>query len=186
MIETFKDSLEKDALRLPIVSSIDDFRKFRDAGKSLGELHVNYESVKPHEVEYLGGDPAISALMPMDPEELYRLKKMKHGGKRDGSVVVYNDNITITNIPIEAYRYVLHGKPALEWIMSQYRYKEDTKGRAATGIIDDPNQFAIKTVGDPRYILDLFCRVITISIKTMDIVDTLPKLHLMNMDDFWN
>ena len=186
MIETFKNSLEKDALRLPIVSSVADFWKFRDAGKSLGELHINYESVKPYEVEYLEGDPATRTLMPMAPEELYHLKKMKYGRSGDRSVVVYNDKITMINIPMDAYRYVLHGKPALEWITSQYRYKEDTSGRASTGIVDDPNQFATKTVGDPRYILDLFRRVITISIETLKIVDELPKLQLMNMDDFWN
>ena len=44
-----------------------------------------------------------------------------------------------------------------------------------SGIKNDPNVFAEET-GNPRYILDLLLRIITVSMLTMDIVDKLPKV----------
>ncbi len=45
----------------------------------------------------------------------------------------------------------------------------------ASGIVNDPNDWS-REVGDPRYILDLFARVTTVSLETMKIVDSLPPL----------
>ena len=44
-------------------------------------------------------------------------------------------------------------------------------------IVNDPNDWADE-VGDPRYILDLLCRIVTVSIETMKIVDALPRLEI--------
>jgi predicted helicase len=35
-----------------------------------------------------------------------------------------------------------------------------------------------RTVGDPRYILDLVARIITVSLQTMRVVDALPRLFV--------
>ena len=102
---------------------------------------------------------------------------MKFGGKRpalDKSTVIYNGNITMTGIPLEAYDYVVNGKPALEWVMERQCVKTDK----ASGIVNDANRYAIETVGDPAYPLKLFQRVITVSLETMQIVRALPKLEI--------
>lgn len=39
----------------------------------------------------------------------------------------------------------------------------------------DPNDWA-KEVGNPRYILDLLLSVINVSVQTVDIVNSLPKV----------
>ena len=44
--------------------------------------------------------------------------------------------------------------------------------------VSDANRYAIETVGDPRYPLDLFLRVITVSLETNEIVKSLPELWL--------
>jgi len=45
-----------------------------------------------------------------------------------------------------------------------------------SGIINDANDYANETVGDPRYPMLLFQRVITVSLETMKIVRGLPPL----------
>jgi predicted helicase len=102
---------------------------------------------------------------------------MKFGGKgkeKDKTTVIYNGNITIQNIPLEAYGYVVNGKPALEWVMERQVVKKDR----ASGIVNDANDYANETVGDPRYPLDLFRRVITVSLETIKIVRSLPTLDI--------
>lgn len=48
----------------------------------------------------------------------------------------------------------------------------------ASGIANDANRYAIETVGDPAYPLKLFQRVITVSLRTLEIVEGLPKLEI--------
>lgn len=112
-----------------------------------------------------------------DPVAFYRVSGWKFGGKRpnlDKTTVVYNANITMTDIPPEAYDYVVNGKPALEWVMERQVVKTDK----ASGIVNDANDYANETMGDPAYPLKLFQRVITVSLETMEIVRALPKLDL--------
>lgn len=44
-----------------------------------------------------------------------------------------------------------------------------------SGIVNYPNDWAIE-IGNPRYILDLLLSVINVSIRTVDIVNSIPKL----------
>jgi len=102
---------------------------------------------------------------------------MKFGGKseeKDRSIVIYNDNITMQNIPLAAYDYVINGKPALEWVIERQVLKTDKD----SGIINDANDYANETVGNPKYPLELFQRVITVSLETMKIVNGLPELEI--------
>src|SRR5690606_6808427 len=103
----------------------------------------------------------------------YHVQKMKFVKKGDKSTIIYNEQITIENIPEKAYEYVVNGKSAIEWILDRYQIKTDK----ASGITNDPNDWA-KEVGNPRYILDLLLSVINVSIQTVDIVNSLPKLSL--------
>ena len=176
----FVDNLSKQLPRIPRVKSATDFWAFSKAGRALAALHVNYEQVEPYPVVFTRGDTSLAP--PPDPEGFYRVEQMKFGGKRpklDKSTVIYNANITITGIPLEAYDYVVNGKSALEWVIerqcvSEDRYNPD-KNRGS-GIVNDANRYAIETVGDPAYPLRLFQRVITVSLETMKIVKALPLL----------
>lgn len=171
--DRYADNLSKQLPRIPAVKKAADFWAFVEAGRKLGDLHCDYESVEPYPVTFVRGDTSLAA--PSDPERFYRVEQMKFAGKRpnlDKTTVVYNANITITGIPLEAYEYVVNGKPALEWVMERQCVKTDK----ASGIVNDANRYAIETVGDPAYPLKLFQRVITVSLETMKIVRALPPL----------
>lgn len=176
--ERFKNNLAKQLPRIPAVKTYRDFGTFRDAGRALGNLHTNFETVEPAMVTFKEGDHKLYPEAEADPVKFYRVKKMKFGRKgkeKDKTTVIYNDRITMQNIPLEAYEYVVNGKPALEWVMERQIVKTDK----ASGIVNDANDYANETVGDPRYPLDLFRRVITVSMETMNIVNGLPKLELL-------
>ena len=76
-------------------------------------------------------------------------------------------------------RIVVNGKPALEWVMERQCVKTDTASR----IVSDANAFANETAADPAYPFKLFCRVITVSLRTMEIVRSLPPLDIMRGAD---
>jgi predicted helicase len=175
----YVNNLSKQLPRIPCVKKITDFWAFTEAGRKLADLHVNYESVKPYPVEYKGGSLLPDALS----EAEYRVgKKWKFGGKTgnlDKTTVFYNHKITMTNIPLEAYDYVVNGKPALEWVMERQVVKTDK----ASGIVNDANRYAIETVGDAAYPLKLFQRVIRVSLETMKIVKGLPELEIEDVSN---
>ncbi len=161
----FANDLKKMLPRLPLVDKLEDFWAFSEAGRKLAELHVDYENVAPYERVKVSGTQHGN----------YQVTKMKFVKKGDKSTIVYNDQITIENIPEKAYEYVVNGKSAIEWILDRYQIKTDK----ASGIVNDPNDWA-KEVGNPRYILDLLLSVINVSVQTVDIVNNLPKLAFEN------
>jgi predicted helicase len=109
-----------------------------------------------------------------DDEDFY-VSKMKFAKKGDKSKVIYNSKIIIENIPEEAYDYVVNGKPALEWVIERQAVTTDKK----SGIVNDANDWAIETMGNARYPLELFLRVINVSLRTQEIVRNLPKLDAL-------
>lgn len=157
----FANDLKKMLPRLPLVDKLEDFWAFSEAGRKLAKLHVEYEKVDPYEGVKVSGTQHGN----------YHVQKMKFAKKGDKSSIIYNENITIENIPEKAYAYVVNGKSAIEWILDRYQIKTDK----ASGIVNDPNDWA-KEVGNPRYILDLLLSVINVSVQTVDIVNSLPKL----------
>ncbi|MDE0697205.1 MAG: damage-inducible protein, partial [Boseongicola sp.] len=175
--ERFRNNLAKQMPRIPAVKGVDAFRAFRDAGRALGELHVNFEKAELYMVSFREGDHRLIPEAESDPAGFYRVSKMKFGRKgkdKDRSTVIYNDHITMENIPSAAYEYVVNGKPALEWVMERQVVKRDK----ASGIVNDANDYATETVGDPRYPLDVFRRIITVSLETVKLVDGLPALEI--------
>ncbi len=171
----FADNLSKQLPRIPAVKKAADFRAFVEAGRRLGDLHCDFDSAPLFPVTIAQG--ALELAHIPDPVKYYRVEKMKFGGKRpnaDKTTVIYNANITMTGIPLEAYEYVVNGKPALEWVMERQCVKTDK----ASGILNDANAYANETLGDPAYPFLLFQRVITVSLETMKIVRNLPRLDI--------
>ena len=151
----YANDLKKDLARIPNVIPKEEYIKI---GKKLINLHLNYEKVPVYDkvtIAKTGND--------------YKVTKMRIDKKfKDRSVIICNNNITISNIPEKAYQYIVNGKSAIEWIIDQYRVKTDKK----SGITDDPNEYS----DDPKYIFNLLLRIINVSVQTVDLINQLPPL----------
>ena len=171
----YHNNLMKQLPRLPVVIDVADFHVFQAAGRTLGELHLGYESIDPWPVTINDGKGLSKG---MTPERLYRVEKMKYGGghgtNKDQSTVIYNHHITITDVPLEAYDYVVSGKPAIQWVMERQCVKTDK----ASGLVNDANRYAVETMDNPAYPLELLQRVIRVSMETLKIVKDLPPLRV--------
>ncbi len=171
----YRNNLMKQLPRLPVVADVADFHTFQEAGRVLAELHLRYESVDLWPVTINDGKR-----LPNDvpPEQLYRVEKMKFGGghgvKKDQTIIIYNPHITISGIPLEAYDYIINGKPAIQWVMERQGVKTDK----ASGIENDANRYAIETMRNPAYPLELLQRIIQVSLETLKIVKNLPPLRV--------
>ena len=160
--KAFAADLKKMLPRLPLVEKPVDFWVFSKAGRALAELHLKYET-----------QPACPKVKVEGVESgNFRVEKMRFPNKGDKSVIEYNPWIAISNIPLDAYDYVLNGRSAIEWIMERYQIKTDK----ASGITNDPNDWATEH-GKPRYILDLLLSIVTVSLETLKIIKTLPQIN---------
>jgi predicted helicase len=164
----YADNLNKQLPRIPCVKKKEDFFNFSKSGQKLSNLHIDYETIEPYGVTIKGQPKTDSD---------YHVTKMKFGKankETDKTTVIYNEYITIKDIPLEAYDYIVNGKPALEWVMERQCVKTDK----ASGIVNDANIYAIETMDNAKYPLELLQRVITVSLETMKIVNSLPKLDI--------
>ncbi|WP_445391028.1 type ISP restriction/modification enzyme [Stenotrophomonas pavanii] len=173
--ERYADNLSKELPRIPRVRTAQDFWHFSRAGRDLAALHLNYETVDkyPLTIETKG------KLLDAD----YRVEKMKFAKKKDPDTgksvndrgtVIYNGKITLRDIPETAWGYIVNGKAALDWVMERQALRVDK----ASGIVNDANDWAIETMGNPKYPLELFQRVVTVSLETQKIVAALPPLDI--------
>ena len=164
----FASDLKKMLPRIPFTQKTADFWKFSQAGRDLARWHLNYETVEPYPVA------EHSSIMAFDPATHFLVQKMAFSRKNkaiDKTTILYNSHITLSGIPLEAYGYVVNGKPAIEWIMERYQITVDKD----SGIRNDPNDWS-REHNQSRYILDLIKRVVRVSLETIKIVDSLPAL----------
>ncbi len=166
--ERYGDNLSKELPRIPCVKKAGDFWAFSTAGRKLAELHIGYEKAAPCPLITV----AIGPGAPEEPEQRYRVEKMRYGKTKE--TLAYNSWITLSGIPLDAYDYVVNGKAALDWVVERQCVKTDKD----SGIESDANRWATETVGDPRYPLDLFLRVATVSLETNRIVAGLPGMEI--------
>jgi predicted helicase len=157
--------LKKMLPRLPLLNDSSDFWRYVKAGREFANLHLHYEG---HAHEAAGVVVEINNAV----YDNYEVTKMRFPSKDDKSRIIYNPYITLTNIPAEAYEYIINGKPAIEWIMERYQISVHKE----SGIVNDPNDWA-REQGKPKYILDLLLSVIALSVKTVGIVKGLPKVE---------
>jgi predicted helicase len=61
-----------------------------------------------------------------------------------------------------------------EWVIE----RQSVSAHKESGTINDANLWAIETMNNAGYPLDLLLRVITVSLETMKIVKTLPRLEI--------
>ncbi len=150
---------------LPRIPKVVGFREFAAAGRDLATLHVGYEAVEPFPLE-----EEVGTAKTVPAESRYRVQRMAFAkqadGAKDRSRIVFNSHVTMSGIPDEAYEYTLGARSAIEWVMDRYQVKTDK----ASGITNDPNDWS----DNPRYIVDLLKRIVTVSVETARILKSLP------------
>ncbi len=151
--ERYEANLKRDLPHIPFAT---DFWAFATAGAQLADLHINYEAAQKFELKYRETPDT-----PVD----WCVEKMKLS--KDKTQLKYNAFLTLEGIPAEAFAYRLGTRSALEWVIDQYRVKTHSR----SGLVNDPNRSDA-----PRYIVDLVARVISVSLKTVEIVKNLPQL----------
>ncbi|MDR1583313.1 MAG: hypothetical protein LBS55_08670 [Prevotellaceae bacterium] len=156
--------LKKMLPRLPLIGDSSNFWRYVKAGRELADLHLHYE-------DYAHEAAGVVVEINNAVYDNYEVTKMRFPSKEDKSRIIYNPYITLTNIPAEAYEYIINGKPAIEWIMERYQISTHKE----SGIVNDPNDWA-REQGKPKYILDLLLSIIAVSVKTVEIVKALPKV----------
>lgn len=170
----FANNLKKELPRIPLAA---DFHAFEEAGRKLGELHVNYEQVEPWPDLVEVGDssnPGRTEKMAWGKVRNRETNKLE----KDFTRLTVAEHLTVEGIPERAQDYVVNGKSALAWLVDRYQVKTDKK----SGIVNDPNLYA---PDNPRYIVDLVESVVTVSVRTLDIVEALPPLNELPHPASW-
>ena len=180
--------LKKSLPHIPLVASREDFVAFITAGRGLADLHLDYESVEPTPLRLVvDGQEVPWDLRETISPSLLHVEKMRYdrlqGNKKqaDKTSIVYNEHVTTSGIPVQAQDYLLGSRSGLDWLLDRYLVKTDK----ASGIVNDPNDWMAEGAGggptasaQPRYLLDLIARITTVSVRTQEIVASLPPLDV--------
>ena len=155
--QKFSADLKKMLPRIPLVK---EFWAFSKAGGELAKLHLNYENIAPTDVVKIDKH-----------SDNYTVEKIRFPQKNKKDTIIFNPYITISNVPLRAYDYIVNGKSPIEWLMERYQLTNDSYSK----IVNNPNLWCSEH-GNSKYIFDLLLKLIALSISTMDIVDSLPDI----------
>jgi len=153
--ETYALDLKK---RLPRIPFAEGFARFVEAGKALSQLHAFYKDQPAFELNRIENSE----------EQLdWRVEKMSFS--KDKTSIVYNDFLTLGGIPKETFEFKIGNRSALHWVVDQYEIVRDSEGN----LIDDPNN-----PEDEEYVINLIEKTIYVSVKSVELVKSLPTLKL--------
>lgn len=153
------------------------FEAFAETGRQLLQLHVNYEEAEPYKVKEVWSKKAPEGAGPDNPGPVVKLAWAKRRDPETGKSVedysrlIYNANLTLEGLPERAQDYTINGRSAIDWLIDRYKITVDKD----TGIRNDPNQFAPE---NPRYILDLVKKVLTVAVGSLDLIGRLGDMPL--------
>ncbi len=146
-----------DLLReFPRIPLFRDFYDWLIMGRELLDLHIGFESAEPFPLERR--DAPLRHDGP--PKPILRADRQK-------GLILLDGQTTLAGVPDDAWRYVLGSRSALEWVLDQYKEK---KPRDPT-IREKFNTY--RFADHKERVIDLLRRVCTVSVKTMDIVDSM-------------
>ncbi len=157
--EEFANDLSKMIPRIPYAA---DFHTFAEAGASLANLHLNYETCEQYPLEVIFPHQG-------EPQSIhFRLteKAMRFVDKETKTTLIINEHIRLSGIPEAAHRYVVNGRTPLEWFVDRYKITKDKD----SGIVNDPNGW----FADPHDLVTAIERIVYVSVESARIIDGLP------------
>jgi len=167
-------NLKREFPRIPFYN---DFWKWASWGKELMDLHINYETVEPYQLKIENGQLKMKAKKSKEQEQTLSIinsplsiekddfiPKAKLKADKISGEIIIDELTTIKGIPKEAWEYKLGIRSAIEWVLDQY--KESTPSDLT--IKEKFNTYKFADYKD--HVIDLLKRVVTVSVKTMEIV----------------
>ncbi len=152
----YEINLKREFPRIPFYN---DFQQWANWGKSLMDLHINYESAEPYSLEITETDQKDS------PKS--KLRAIQEKGE-----IILDENTTISGIPPSAWEYKLGNRSALHWILDQYKEKTPKDKTIA-------EKFNTYKFADYKeQVIDLLKRVCTVSVKTVEIISQIMQKEL--------
>lgn len=155
--ERYAENLKRDLPHIPLLLRLEAFEAAVSIGQQLMDLHVNYEQAEEYALKEIE-DETVPYL------EARRVEKMKLNPDR--SAIALSRGLTLAGIPEACFRYRLGNRSALEWVIDQYQVTTDKNGE----ITSDPNR-----LDDAEYIVKLIKKVVTVSVKTVELVEELAQ-----------
>ncbi|HEX8396688.1 MAG TPA: type ISP restriction/modification enzyme [Pyrinomonadaceae bacterium] len=172
----YEQNLKREFPRLPFY---DDFFQWRDWGKELMDLHINYERVEPFLLGRIETDASPKKKAKTESlfeeivetvAEVFTVKpRTKLKADKTNGVIEIDTKTQLTGVPHSAWEYKLGNRSALEWILDQYKEK---KPQDAT-IAERFNTYKFEDYKEQ--VIDLLKRVCTVSVRTMEIINRMPK-----------
>ena len=143
----YRVDLLREFPRLPFYH---EFHLWRDMGRELLDLHIEFEQADPYPLERvdLEGEPRRVILR----------------ADREKGAIVLDDRTAIQGVPPEAWEYRLGSRSALEWVLDQYKERKPRDPTIA-------EQFNTYRFADHKErVIDLLRRVCSVSVRTVEIV----------------
>ncbi|MDR1286657.1 MAG: N-6 DNA methylase [Treponema sp.] len=141
-----KDELHREHPAIPFYKN---FKKWATWGKSLMDIHVNYETAEEYPVN-------------ISVSKNENIKNESKFDKKSNRIII--DDTAITGIPPEALHYKLCIRSALEWIIDQYKIRL-INDKTILEYFNDYHYSAYK-----NEIITLVKKIITVSLKTLEII----------------
>lgn len=161
-------NLKREFPRIPFY---EDFNKWRNWGKALMEIHINYETVKPFDLNVaseLRSDTSKGKKDLFENKYDNKIKAKLKADKINGRIEL-DEVTTISGIPKEVWEYKLGNRSALEWILDQYKEKKPSDPTIAEKF----NTYKFADYKDQ--VIYLLRRVTTVSVETMRIIKEMEK-----------
>jgi len=168
----YEINLKREFPRIPFY---DDFKNWRNRGKTLMDLHISFETAAPFNLKRIEKvppkqkRPKLLDVVPTnqlpESEQAERSPKPRLKADKEHGSIELDDRTTLTGVPKEAWEYKLGNRSALEWVLEQYKEYKPSDPTIA-------EKFNTYRFADYKEkVIDLLKRVCTVSIKTMEIIE---------------
>jgi predicted helicase len=157
--ETYALNLKREFPRIPLY---DQFERWREWGKTLLDLHIDYEAAAPFGL--------VRTDLPDPKRADGSTPAVKLKSDHEHGIIVLDGETQLSGVPAEAWRYWLGNRSALDWVLDQHKEKtpKDPTIRA---------RFNTYRFADYKEsVINLLDRVTTVSVETVRITEAMAAV----------
>lgn len=161
--------------KMPKIPLAINFQNWSDIGKKLYSLHANFDQVQPYPVKRINSNVRKNNV---------RLVIKKSENSKFLKIII-DDQTTLEGIPCDVLDYTISSRSAVEFVLEFYK---ESKNRINPKSSDDPlirDRFNTYNFADYKeYAIDTLCRVITVSIETINLKAKLKNMPWADQPDW--